>query len=123
VAGLYSDTHAAIAPPGTAISICGGESMPAYMIANVRFRDPEKAQEYGRQVGPTIEQYGGRYLARGRAEVVEGDLQPGFLVLVEFSSMDQAKRWYASDEYQRIKSIREGNSEGEIIFVEGLPSS
>jgi uncharacterized protein (DUF1330 family) len=101
-----------------------GQAMSAYLITNVRFTNPEKAQEYGRQVSSTVEKYGGRYLARGgQVEVAEGDWQPGYVAIVEFPSLDQAKRWYESDEYHRIKPLRVENAESQIIFVEGLPSS
>ena len=98
--------------------------MPAYMIANVRFTDAEKAMEYGRQVVATIEQYGGCYLVRGgSAEVVEGAWPLHYLVLVEFPSLEQARRWYASEEYTRIKALRLEYAETQLAFVEGVPSA
>ncbi|PZS02156.1 MAG: DUF1330 domain-containing protein [Candidatus Chloroheliales bacterium] len=98
--------------------------MPAYLITNVRFMNPEKAQEYGRQVAMTIEKYGGRYLARGGSvEAAEGDWQLHYMVIVEFPSLEQAKRWYDSDEYRPLKSLRHENADSQIVFVEGLPPS
>jgi uncharacterized protein (DUF1330 family) len=96
-------------------------AMPAYMIANVRFTNPEKAPEYGRQVPATIEKYGGRYLARGgQAEVAEGDWQLHRVAIVEFPSLEQAKRWYDSEEYRAIKDLRLEHADSQIVFVEGL---
>lgn len=98
--------------------------MPAYIIANVRFTNPEKAPEYTRQVPATVEQYGGRYLARGgRLEVVEGDWQPNRLVIIEFPSLEQAKRWYESEEYGPVRALRLAHAESQLVFVEGLPTS
>lgn len=98
--------------------------MPAYMIANVRFTDPEKAQAYGSQLPATIMKYGGRYLARGgQTEVAEGDWHLHYLVIVEFPSLEQAKRWYESEEYQSLKPIRIEYAESQLVFVDGLPTS
>ena len=48
--------------------------MPAYLLAEIEIQDPDRYQEYVRQVPATIEAYGGRYLARGgRAEALEGN--------------------------------------------------
>jgi uncharacterized protein (DUF1330 family) len=67
--------------------------MPAYLIANIRFTNPEKAREYGRQVPSTIEKYGGRYLARGGpVDVAEGDWPLHYVVIVEFTSLAACRR-------------------------------
>ena len=93
-------------------------------IANAKFTSFDKAQEYGRQVAATIVKLGGRYLARGgQAIVAEGNWQLHYVAIVEFPSMDQATRWYESEEYQSIKPIRSQNAESEIAFVDGIPIS
>ncbi len=93
----------------------------AYLIANVRFKSREKAQEYGMQVAPLIAKYGGRYLARGgQVRVLEGEWQPGYLSVVEFPSLDPARQWYESDEYAAIKALRHENADSEIVFTEGI---
>ncbi|MDA4131152.1 MAG: DUF1330 domain-containing protein [Thaumarchaeota archaeon] len=98
--------------------------MPAYLITNVRFKNAEKAQEYGRQVSSTIEMYGGRYLARGgQVDVAEGNWQAGYVAIVEFPSLEQVKRWYASDEYRKIKPLRVENADSQIVFVDGLKNN
>src|ERR1700687_4695301 len=100
----------------------GEASMPAYLITNVQFANMEKAQEYGRQVPGTIKKHGGRYLARGgAAEAAEGNWELHYMAIVEFPSLEQAKRWYHSDEYRQIRSLRHENAESQIIFVDGLP--
>jgi len=45
------------------------------------------------------------------------------VVKVEFDSLEQAKRWYESEEYGAIKSGRTDNSEGQLGFVEGVPAT
>lgn len=95
--------------------------MPAYVIANVTVRDPERYPDYVRRVPATLEQYGGRYLARGGAiHVAEGDWRPGRLVIIEFPTMERARAWYDSPEYGPARELRRETSDAELVFVEGV---
>jgi uncharacterized protein (DUF1330 family) len=95
--------------------------VPAYVIANVTVKDPVRYEDYRRLVGPTLAQYGGRFIARGGAiEVLEGGWHPGRLVIVEFPSMDQARAWWSSPEYAEAKAIRQATSEGTLLILEGV---
>ena len=94
---------------------------PAYVVANVQFTRPDKAQEYGRAVPSTIEKFEGRYLARGgTAEVAEGLWQLRYVTIVEFPSLERAQQWYASEDYGLLRSIRLEHAQSDIAFVEGL---
>src|SRR5260370_25818288 len=80
--------------------VWGGGARPAYLIANVNVQDPATFEEYRKQVPATIAKHGGRYLVRGgRVERLEGSWNPTRLVVLEFPSMEQARRWYDSDDY------------------------
>lgn len=95
--------------------------MPAYVIASVRFANADKAQEYGGQVAATIAAYGGRYLARGgQTEVSEGDWQLAYVTVVEFSSLDQAKSWYDSEDYRGLRSLRLEHAQSNLAFIDGI---
>ena len=95
--------------------------MPAYQIANVTITDAEGFAEYAAQAAETVERYGGRYLSRGGAfEVLEGNWAPNRLVLIEWDSLEQAKRWYESDEYKPLGDMRRRCAETDLVFVEGL---
>jgi uncharacterized protein (DUF1330 family) len=95
--------------------------MPAYVFANVRVRDPIGYERYKQMVPDTITQFGGRYLARGgRAEVLEGEMEPGRMIVLEFPSYEHAQRWYASPEYAAAKLMRQRCADGELVFVEGV---
>jgi uncharacterized protein (DUF1330 family) len=41
-------------------------------------------------------------------------------VVLEFPSVDAAKRWYASDEYNKAKPIRLQHAVGHLVLVEGI---
>ncbi|WP_069806243.1 DUF1330 domain-containing protein [Thermogemmatispora onikobensis] len=96
--------------------------MAVYIIASIDITDPEDYQEYARQAGATVAQYGGRYLARGgQIETLEGDWQPGRIALLEFPTAEQAWTWYNSPEYSAIRGIRQRASHSRVILVHGLP--
>lgn len=95
--------------------------MPAYVIANVEVTDPELFAEYRELVEPTVNAYGGKYIARGgRAEILEGDRDPNRTVIIEFPSLEQAKAWHDSDEYAHPKDMRIRATNSHVIVVEGL---
>ena len=95
--------------------------MAAYVIAEVEVTDPSAYEEYRKLVPATIEKYGGKYLARGGAtETKEGSWAPARLVILEFPSMAQARRWYDSPEYTPARAIRQRASNSKLIFAEGL---
>jgi uncharacterized protein (DUF1330 family) len=95
--------------------------MPAYIIADVDVTDAQRYADYTAQVPATLETYGGRFLARGgKTETIEGDWLPGRFVIIEFPSMDAAKRWYDSPEYRAILGIRHEASTARIIVTDGV---
>jgi uncharacterized protein (DUF1330 family) len=95
--------------------------MAAYVIGEVEITDPQTYQEYAKGVPGTIAQYGGKYLARGGAvEVKEGGWEPKRLVVLEFASMAQARKWYASPEYAPLLALRHKAARAKIVFVEGV---
>lgn len=95
--------------------------MPAYIVASVEITNPDGYQEYSAQVPATLEPYGGRFVVRGGTiEMLEGDrwFTPR-LVVLEFPSLDKARGWYHSDAYQRIVPIRQANSTGRLVLIDG----
>jgi uncharacterized protein (DUF1330 family) len=95
--------------------------MPAYVIANVNVQDAATFEEYRKQVPATIAEHGGRYLVRGgRVERFEGSWSPTRLVVLEFPSMDQARRWYDSEEYREPKALRMKCAMTDVVLVEGV---
>lgn len=94
--------------------------MAAYVIADIAVQDAVGYEEYKKLAGPSIEKYGGRYLVRGGPlEKLEGDWRPTRLVILAFESVEQAKRWYASAEYERAKPIRWKTARTDLVIVEG----
>ena len=97
--------------------------MAGYVIADVDVKQPDAYEEYRRQVGPTLEAYGGKFLVRGgRAEPLEGTWVPNRLVILEFETFERAKQRYSSQEYAGPKALRQSLSVGNLVIVEGIPS-
>ena len=95
--------------------------MSAYLIAEIEVTDPETYEEYRGQVAPTVERYGGRFLVRGGVvRELEGEWTPKRLVVIEFSDMASLRQWYQSDEYERLKKIRQSSSTATVLAVEGV---
>ena len=95
--------------------------MSAYFVVELEITNPAAMEPY-RAAGPaTIEQYGGRILARaGATELIEGGPEPKRIVILEFADMAAFKRWYNSPEYQKILPGRLDNSTGRAFVVEGV---
>lgn len=95
--------------------------MAGYVIALVDVTDPEGYAVYRDMVPSTIEQYGGKYLARGgRYETLEGQQACSRLALIEFESYERALQWWGSPEYEAAKPHRRKSSTASIVLVEGL---
>ena len=98
--------------------------MAGYLVAHIKVTDPEAFKAYQVAVPPVIAKFGGRYLVRGGAvEIREGDWTEPRLVIVAFDSLDQARRFYDSPEYQAILPLRLAASEGTLAIVDGIESA
>jgi uncharacterized protein (DUF1330 family) len=95
--------------------------MTAYVIVDIHVTDPIRYEEYKKLAAPTVEQYGGRYIARGgKTEILEGEWVPSRLVILQFDTIDQAKVWLHSPEYSRVKQIRHETATSNMVVIEGL---
>ena len=94
--------------------------MAAYVIANVDVQDAALFEEYRRQVPETIARHGGKYLVRGGPhQTLEGAWRPSRLVVLEFPSLEQARRWYDSEDYRAPKALRMKCALTDVVLVEG----
>lgn len=93
-----------------------------YLIVEARVSDPEAYETYKNLAQVAIAQHGGRYLVRGgTVEILEGSwTKLPRLVIVEFESVDQARRFYDSPEYQAARKARERAAEMNMLVVAGI---
>ena len=96
--------------------------MSAYVLVEVDVTDPALFQEYAKGVPATIAAHGGKYIVRGGAvETKEGGWAPKRVVVLEFPSMTQARKWYDSPEYKPLLALRLKAANAKLILVEGMP--
>ncbi len=95
--------------------------MPAYVIVQINVTNAEGYEDYKPLAAASVAQYGGRYLVRGgESATLEGDAAPGRVAVMEFPTLEQAKRWWNSAEYQAAIPFRRRNSTATIFAVEGV---
>lgn len=95
----------------------------AYITTLINVHDHDGMAGYIQGVAPTLEKYGGRLSVRGPVvEVLEGQtttVQPGVrFVVVEFDSVDDARVWWDSPEYQPLIDLRQAAADTEAFLVE-----
>jgi uncharacterized protein (DUF1330 family) len=93
-----------------------------YVIASIDVADQGAYDAYRSRTPDVIAQYGGRFLVRGGTVTpLEGEMGlKGRLVILEFPSVEAARRFYDSPEYQEIIPLRTRASQGALLIVEGF---
>ena len=95
--------------------------MPAYMVVQINVTDPDKFARYREVVPQVVEAFGGRYIVRGATvEVLEGSHDGRRFVLFEFPSMDAIRKFWHSDEYAKVKALRENAADIDAWAVPGV---
>jgi uncharacterized protein (DUF1330 family) len=98
--------------------------MPAYIIARVDVTDWDRYREYTKATPAAIEHFGGRFIVRGGEMVtLEGPEETRRLVVIEFPSLERAKKFFQSEEYSLVKKLRAGAATGQFIVINGYPGT
>lgn len=94
--------------------------MPAYLIVRIEVTDWSRYREYTAATPAVVAQFGGKFIARGgEMETLEGPAETRRVVILEFPSLAQAKAFFHSEEYSRVKKFREGAAIGEFLAIDG----
>ena len=92
--------------------------MPAYLIAETKsVSDNDLLGDYGKAAGPTVKAFGGKVMAVGASEVLEGDWAPTRMIIIEFETAEKLKTWYNSPEYQEVLPMRLKSSDSNVIIL------
>ena len=92
-----------------------------YWVATYRaIHDPDKFAAYAKLAGPALTAGGGRFLARGNPVQTYDNAVQGRVVLIEFDSVEQARKAHDSPAYaEALKAL--GNAvDRDIRIVEGV---
>lgn len=91
--------------------------MSSHIVAEINWSEPSKIEEYSQIAYPAVIAAGGRFIAGGTAEVLEGDWKPRLVVVIEFPSTEAAKKWLESPEYRPARMIRQKYAQTNMILL------
>ncbi len=95
--------------------------MAGYVIMHNEITDEALHAEFREKVAAAIASYGGKYLARGGAvEVIDGDWHPERIIIAEFESVDAARTYLNSPEYDEMRELRSKAANAIVVLVEGV---
>jgi uncharacterized protein (DUF1330 family) len=94
--------------------------MPAYIIALEVINDRDEFNTYRSLVHDVLDRYGGTIVVSNEdVEILEGSWPYTKTVVIRFPSVEQAKRWYDSEEYQAIIQHRLRAAATDLVLVDG----
>ncbi len=95
--------------------------MAAYVVGDVIVTDDAFAEEYRPKVQELVEKHGGKFIAGGTFEKLEGSRAlSDWHVIVEFPTSEMARAWYNDPDYAPLIELRDTGSRSEIVLIEGL---
>ena len=93
----------------------------AYLISIYsEIHDPEKLKAYAVDALPALQAHGATPLARGSEIVSKEGNKPLRAVVMEFDSLEAAKKAYESEEYKGALAKLEGGVDRQLFLIEGL---
>jgi uncharacterized protein (DUF1330 family) len=95
-------------------------AVAAYLIVYETVTDPSRFSGYVKSVDPVITRRGGRLVASGLPEVVEGEFPLEQALVFEWPTRQAASDFWHSGEYTEIKKLREGAAVIKAIIIEGI---
>lgn len=94
--------------------------MPAYILAELKFTERERYDRYQSNFYPVFKQFQGKVLiAQEKPEILEGEWSRDKIVLLEFPTMEEAKRFNDSVEYGEIAKDRRAGADGIVLLLKG----
>ncbi len=95
--------------------------MAAYFIAQYTVNNPALYGEYQQGAGPTIAAHGAEVVAFDvAAETIEGEAPGPQTVVLKFDSVEAAKAWYNSSDYQAVVGKRLEATSGFAVISESM---
>jgi uncharacterized protein (DUF1330 family) len=96
---------------------------PVYQITLQDVSDPAAlTKEFVPLARATIVKNGGKTMAGGAPVMLDGNAPAQRIVINQWPSMEQAKAWYASADYQKAREIGNKYAKFTVLLVEGVPA-
>lgn len=94
--------------------------MNAYLVLDITIHDIQSFSEYIEKIPAVIAKHSGSYMVQGQIPtVLEGDWKPERLVIIEFSSRENAKAFLNDAETQELFVIRHKVTTSKLLLVDG----
>lgn len=94
--------------------------MGVYIIAQLRFKDIEKYRAYQKAFPAVFDEFSGAALVADEApEIVEGEWPFNKVVVLFFSTEEEAIRFQSSREYNEIAKNRKAGADATVIVAKG----
>lgn len=96
--------------------------MAIFFIVNIEIPDKDdrdKYNEYIAKVKPIVESYGGTYIVRSEdISLFAGNKAPDRIIIIQFETREQLDQCFASEEYTKVKDLRESTVKTSAFIVE-----
>ena len=99
--------------------------MSAFMIVTVSISDRDRfLSGYAPAAALLVEEFGGRYLLRGPiSDTLEGEpVSNGSVVVSEWPDRETALKFWNSDAYRDVKTLRDGICDARVVIVDSVTS-
>jgi len=91
-----------------------------YLVAHIRVHDKEGFKKFAEMSGPVISEYGGKVLVRDPNPEVREGRNSGIAIVIEFESIENARKFYESDKYTEARAVRASAADTDLILVDGM---
>ena len=94
--------------------------MATYLVGHIRIKDAALWQQYVDGVRKSLHPFAAEVVFRGaKMAVLAGELPYEQMVLIRFADQSTLQRWFTSQEYQSLISLRDHAAEVVIASYEG----
>lgn len=95
---------------------------PALMLIEADIHDMDGFRAYTQAIIPIVQRFGGTYVVmRGERQDLEGDWGTTRVVISRWPSMDAARAFWFSPEYQQAIKLRQGTGTFRVTLLETAP--
>ena len=91
--------------------------MSALIIVDLTPTDKKRLSTYSALASATLIAYSGEFIAKGPIEALHGEAPFNTKVVIQFPDRKSAERWYSSEAYQTIISIRDQGMNSQFHLV------
>ena len=89
-----------------------------FVVIIEKIHNQEMYDSYIRQVVGIIQAHNGEYIARSNKLIAFAGEKPERSIVISFNSMEEAKGCFFSEEYEKIKHLRENSTKSRAFFIE-----